>query len=264
MSNNHVTLMTLILSGIFALIGCAPTPLIQDPPEGSASLPTPSTSGGTTLIPENETATVAPSPTSTPPPSPTAAEVATSFEEPFDDNRNQWREEPNLLTVAEGKYVHQIDCPDTHVSPQCGTFIRMPFTFPRSFRMEIDATLVDASAGAGLLVAFQVRRSDVHYYFISYSITDGSYQMSYISQNGMTGIVPETPTGLIQTPLGVTNRLGIEARGFLFTPLINGQAADPVQEATIREAGDSYLVILVERGGSAELHFDNLVVMEVK
>jgi hypothetical protein len=140
----------------------------------------------------------------------------------------------------------------------------MPFTFPRNFRLEIETTVLQASSGAGILVGFQVRRSDIHYYFISYSITDSHYQMSYISQNGISELIPATQTDLIKTAVGESNNLGIEVKGFLLTPFINGQDIAPANNAKIRDAGDSYLVILIARGHSSELQFDNLVVQKVE
>lgn len=243
-------------SGLLVLAGC--TPALPLAPTASP-----------TLVPVRESATAAPAllaPTATPTAllSPVPSEASLPIEDPFNDNGNNWHTDPPLITVQDGTYNHTIDCPDSHVSPQCGTFIRMPFTFPMNFRLGLDTTLVSASPGASVLVGFQVRRSDIEYYFISYSLTADSYEISYISQNGQSGIIPETGTGLIETSAGATNTLGIEMMGRLLTPLINGQGIAPAQDGTIRNAGDTYLVILVARGHAAELQFDNLTVKETE
>ena len=46
--------------------------------------------------------------------------------------------------------------------------------------------------------------------------------------------------------------------------MVNGQEIPSTNNGNIPEAGDSYLVILVTRGSSAELQLDNLAVQEVK
>ena len=129
--------------------------------------------------------------------------------------------------------------------------------------MEIETIITRSSDGAGVIVGFQVRRSDDGYYYVNYGVTDGTYQMSRITQTGAFPILPETQTDLIAPTVGNTNILGIEINGAEFTPLLNGQALSLVQDGNIRAAGDAYLVVLVERGHTAELQFDNLVVQAV-
>ena len=64
--------------------------------------------------------------------------------------------------------------------------------------------------------------------------------------------------------MGEPNKLGVEMKGRLLTPLVNWQEIPSTNNGNIPEAGDSYLVILVTRGSSAELQLDNLAVQEVK
>ena len=129
--------------------------------------------------------------------------------------------------------------------------------------MEIDATVMKASSDASINVAFEVRRK-AEYYYIDYSITDSHYQLSRISQYGIFDILPETSTDFIKKAVGDTNQLGIEVKDTLLTPLVNSHELAPAHDGKIPNAGDSFLVIWVARGGSAELQFDNLIVQEVK
>lgn len=266
----RATLLMVVGIGIFVLAGCVLPPLVQDRPDQPASIPTSITSSGSTPIEETETATVTPTdsllaPTSTQTfiPSPISKEASTTFGDTFDDNRNNWHTDPAITEIVAGKYSHKLDCPASNVSPECGTFIKMPFTFPRNFHMEIDATLVKASTDASVRVAFEVRRS-AEYYYINYSITDGHYQISRVSQFGIFEIVPETSSDLIQTAVGATNKIGIEMKDTSLTPLLNGHELAPAYDGKLPKAGESYLVVLVARGHSAELEFDDLTVQEVK
>jgi len=259
-------LFVVVGSGIFVLAGCISPPLVQEGADQPASVPTPFASSIPAPIKETETVTVVPTgviPMPTAMPSLAHADASTIFEEPFIDNRNNWHTDSTLITIAAGKYNHKIDCPNSNVSPHCGTFIKMPFIFPRNFRLEIDATIIESSTGAGVMVAFEVRRN-AEYYYVNYFITDGRYQISRISEFGIFRIIPETSTDFIMTAVGDTNKLGIEMKDTSLTPLLNGHELAPAFDGKIPAAGDSYLVILVARGHSAELQFDNLVVQEVK
>jgi hypothetical protein len=256
--------------GIYILTGCTLLPSAQDLPDQPASIPTAISSSATTPVEGIETATAfpterlqEPTTTLTSIPSPIPAKASTTFGDAFDDNRNNWYTDPTLAEIVDGKYSHKVDCPNSNVSPDCGRFIKMPFTFPRNFRMEIDTTLVKSSTGASVTVAFEVRRG-AEYYYITYSITDSQYQIRRISQFGIFTIIPETSSDLIKTAVGSANNLGIEMENSTLTPLLNGQELAPAYDGKIPKAGDSYLVILVARGHSAELYFDNLTVNEIK
>lgn len=129
--------------------------------------------------------------------------------------------------------------------------------------MQIEATITSASTGAGVMVGFQLRRSDDAYYYVNYVLTKGLYAISRVTQTGEFQIVPETPSDLLRQRVGDTNVLGIEIKGAELTPLLNGDMIPPVHDGNIRTAGAGYLVVLVERGHTAELYFDNLVVETV-
>jgi hypothetical protein len=197
-------------------------------------------------------------------PSPTLAEGPTTFTEPFIDNRNNWYTNPTLVDILSGTYKHGLDCPASSDSVRCGYFIQIPFVFPPSFRMQMETTITSASAGAGVMVGFQLRRSDDGYYYVNYVVTKGLYEISRVTQTGAFPIVPETPTNLIEPGIGETNVLGIEINNAELMPLLNGNQIPPVHDGNIRTAGASYLVVLVERGHSAEIHFDNLVVEKIE
>lgn len=262
-------LFLVVSSGTFALAGCSPPSLVQDATDQPAIIPTPLTSPIQTPIRDTETATLSPTgdmPTATwtSRPSLASSDESILFQETFSDNQNNWHTDATLVTIVAGKYSHRMDCPDSKVSLSCGKFIKMPFTFPKNFRMEMDATLTKFSTGANVIVAFQVRRSDFEYYFVKYFITKGYYQMSYISEYDTADMIPETSTDLLKMAVGDTNRLGIEVKDMFLKPLLNEREIAPIQDRAIPSAGDSYLVILINRGYSAELQLDNLLVQEAK
>lgn len=223
-----------------------------------ASVPSVSATTGVTSLPTVLTDTPVPAP------SPAASESSTRFEETFTDNQNNWYTKEALVTVMNGKYVHVLNCPDSSPSSQCGNFVNIPFTFPTNFRLQIEATLTKSSDGNGVMFGIQVRKSDEGYYYINYLITRGSYEMTRITQTGEFIILPETQTDLMKSAVGDTNVLGIEVNGAEFTPLVNDQELPPIHDGNIRTAGESYLVVLVERGHSAELQLDNLIVERTK
>lgn len=196
-------------------------------------------------------------------PSPTITVGPTSFEESFLDNRNNWYTNPTLVDIISGTYKQFLECPASSDSARCGYFIQIPFSFPPSFRMQMETTITSASAGASVMVGFQLRRSDDGYYYVNYVVTKGVYEISRVTQTGAFPIVPETPTDFIAQDVGATNVLGIQIKGAELMPLLNGNEILPVHDGNIRTAGDSYLVVLVERGHSAEIHFDNLVVEKI-
>ena len=152
---NHISFQAWMFifacTGIFVLTGC----------NVPGSEPTPTREIATAL----PTATMPPATsTQTPVPSPLPTQISANFGETFDDNRNGWYTDSTLVTIEAGKYIVRLECPSAHVSPHCGTFIKIPFTFPQDFRMEIEATIVKSTSGAEVLIGFQVRRSDVHYF----------------------------------------------------------------------------------------------------
>lgn len=231
---------------------CSPDSSTQSP---TVPMTTPDTFTITdTAIFESATDTV------TPVPAPTLPEGPMTFDEPFIDNRNNWYTNPTLVEVFAGVYNHVLDCPAAGYSTHCGNFIKIPFAFPRSFRMQMETTITSASTDAGVMVGFQLRRSDDSYYYVNYVITKGLYEISRVTQTGAFTILSETPTDFIAQGVGETNVLGIEIKGADLMPLLNGNQISPVQDGNIRTAGDSYLVVLVERGHTAEVQFDNLVV----
>ena len=200
---------------------------------------------------------------STPILSPSTPESSMRFEETFTDNHNNWYTNEPLVTIADGMYTLVLDCPTSSATPQCGNFIQIPFVFPTNFQIEMETTLTKASDGAGVMVGIQARRNDDGYYYLNYLITRGSYEMSRVTQTGAVSIVPEMQTDLIAPAVGETNIFGVRVDGAEFTPFVNGEAIPPIRDGNIRTAGDGFLVILVERGHTAQVQLDNLVVKRI-
>jgi hypothetical protein len=261
-------IIALVAGAILLLFGGLLIPLVLKEPASPLSVPA---VNGTVMIASptvqdpNQVLTRSRTPTFTPTPlvSVAAAGDALIFEDTFIDNRNNWYTESPRVHVLAGTYTQAIDCPDSSPAAHCGNFIEIPFTFPGSFRMEIETTITRSSEGADVRVGFQVRRSDEGYYYVTYGLTGSSYQLSRVTQTGAFPIIEETQTDQIAPAVGDTNILGIQIKGAEFTPLLNGHEMAPARDGSMRTAGESYLVVLVERGQRVELQFDNLAVRAV-
>jgi hypothetical protein len=198
--------------------------------------------------------------------SPTPPLGSTLFEDTFIDNRNKWYTDHSYQIVG-GKYKMSVSCPnssDPSAPPGCGTYLRMPYTFPKNFRLEIDTTVVDSSAGASVVIGLQVRRNEDDFYRVHYFTTDGYYQMDAIFQQNTHRLIPIVPLDLISREIGQTNKVGIELKDFVLTPLINEQELASVEDGNLPNAGDSYLVIVVSRKHLATVEFDNLVIKSIE
>lgn len=252
-----ITMIGIVFAGVFftACIGNQLDVEMSDSTSTADSFAMPvSETASITSLPTVLTATTATVP------SPASFEGSTLFEEPFTDNHNNWYTDETLAAVMDGKYLHILDCPDASPASQCGNFVKIPFTFPNNFRLQVEATLTESSDGGSVMFGIQVRKSDEGYYYINYLPANSSYEMSRITQTGEFSILPATQTDFINTAMGDTNILGVEAHGAEFTLLVNSQKLPSIQDGNIPTAGDSYLVVLVDRGHSAEVQFDNLVV----
>ncbi len=118
--------------------------------------------------------------------SPTLSQLPESkvlFEDSFVDNRNDWYVASAYPNIVGGKYTHKIICPADYGSYYCGTYLEIPFAFPKNFRGEIDATILESSSSADVGIGFQFRRNNQDHYYIIYYITQGFYQLS-ITHNG--------------------------------------------------------------------------------
>lgn len=249
---------TIVIIAGLSLASCTGDGLAS-PPVDASSTASPSAVPVTASVTRPVAATVSAIPSTLVPSS-----ALSGFEETFDDNSLNWYTNPALVDVQAGTYNQVLDCPASGYSTTCGYFIKIPFTFPVSFRMHIETTITSASSGAAVMVGFQLRRTDDGYYYVNHVLTKGLYEISRVTQTGAFQIVPETPTDFIEQGVGETNVLGIEIKGAELMPLLNGNQISPVQDGNIRTAGDSYLVVLVERGHTAELYFDNLIVENIE
>jgi len=205
-----------------------------------------------------------PTSTWTPIPSFTPLVTTTIFEDTFIDNRNNWDIGSGFPNIAAGKYKYKSDCPSSYSEFFCGTYIRVPFTFPKNFHMGIDFTILDSSPDAKIALGFQVRRRNSNLYYINYFITDMFYVMKAAYHKSDLEIIPKTSTSLMSADLESTNRFGIELQDAIFTPVINDNRLPQAEDGNMQNAGDTYLVVFVSRGYSATIQFDNLVVQEVK
>jgi hypothetical protein len=175
-----------------------------------------------------------------------------------------WYIDTSASLIAAGKYTFEVNCPTENDSFYCGTYLKIPFVFPRDFRMEMDVTVLQSSSDANIVIGFQVRRRNLDQYYVSYFITDSSYSLRLAYNKRFLEIIPKTSTDLISKELSSINRLGIEVRNSTFTPNINGKILPQGEDGNLINAGDSYIEIFISRGYSARLEFDNLVVREVK
>jgi len=186
------------------------------------------------------------------------------FEDSFIDNSNNWYIDNSTSYIAAGKYTIDVSCPNNYDSFYCGTYIKIPFTFPKDFRMEMDVTVLESSSDANIAIGFQVRRRNYDQYYINYFITDSYYSLKLVYNNRYLEIIPKTSTNLISKELSSINRFGIEVQNSIFTPIINGEILPQGEDGNLINAGDSYIEIFITRGNSAMLQFDNLAVQEVK
>jgi hypothetical protein len=198
--------------------------------------------------------------------SPTPPVAVTIFEDDFIDNRNNWYVESVFPNISGGKYTHKLSCPSSYVTFYCEAYvIEVPFTFPRNFQMEIETTILESSPDAHIAIGFQLRRNDNrNYYYINYFIPKGFYEFKILNNGIPFSLIPETPSSLIKGELGATNRYGIEIKDFIFTPIINDQRLEKVEDGNLLSAGGSYLTMIIARGESAIIHFDKLIVREVE
>lgn len=225
-------------------------------PLGIQALPTPT---DTPLLPLQIIA-----PTSTFTPTSTPPSSTTIFEDTFIDNRNSWFVTSDTPFIGAGKYNFGVGCPANYDSYFCGTYVNVPFEFPRNFHIEVDLKVLKPSADAQIALGFQIRRNDNNHYYINYFITDMSYVFRSAYNTKDLEIIQKTSTTLINTDPDAINRLGIEIHDTRFTPIINGNRLPEGEDGNLTNAGQTFLVIYISRGSSATVQFDNLIVQEVK
>lgn len=216
--------------------------------------------------PENSTTTPTVSEALTLPSSPTPFMAETIFEDSFIDNRNNWYIDSAFPNITGGKYAHKLSCPSNYVTFYCEAYVlEIPFTFPRNFQMDIETTVLETSPDAHIAIGFQLRRNDnSNFYYINYFIPKAFYEFKILNKGIPFSLIPETSSTLIKTELGATNKFGIEINDLIFTPIINDQRLDQIEDGNFPSAGRSYLVMIIARGEFAIIHFDNLVVRGVK
>ncbi len=203
-------------------------------------------------------------PTPTYTPTPTSLSSATLFEDTFIDNRNNWFVTSDYPYIGAGKYNFSVGCPASYDSYFCGTYVNIPFEFPKNFLIEIDLKVLNLSTDAQFALGFQVRRNDKNLYYINYFITGGYYSLRSAYNTKDLEIIPKTLTSLMNAEPDSVNRLGIEVQDTKFTPIINGNRLSEGEDGNLPNTGQTYLVIYISRGHSASIEFDNLIVQEVK
>ncbi len=263
---NIVTVSSVISAGIVAVIfgirylmnpvqsalpQTTTTPTVNQPTEAS-------------VVTAQTDSILLPTSTWTPIPSLTPPAATTIFEDAFIDNRNNWYIASAFPHIAAGKYTYKVICPTEYASFYCGTYIKIPFTFPKNFRIEMDTMVLESSPEAKIAFGFQLRRNNVDHYYIIYFMTDSFYTLKSAYNQDDLEIIPKTTTDLIERELGSTNRFGIEVQDSTFTPIINGYRLSQGEDGNLRNPGASYLIIYISRGHSAILQFDNIVVQEVR
>jgi hypothetical protein len=102
------------------------------------------------------TSTWTPSPSSVPSP-----RDVILFEEAFVDNQNGWYIASANPNITGGKYTHKVTCPADYVSYYCATYLMVPFSFPKNFKLEIDTTILESSVNADVGIGFQLRRNSL-------------------------------------------------------------------------------------------------------
>ncbi len=186
------------------------------------------------------------------------------FEETFTNNRNGWFVDSENSSITAGTYKHTVSCPLETTESYCELYLEVPYTFPKNFRIDMDATVIETSTGSDIALGFQVRRKTKDHYYVKYFMTQGLYQLNIVFKGKTFRIIPDTPTTIIDKNLGAKNKLGIKVQDFLFTPIINDQELGGAEDGNLPNAGKTYLIISVSRGHSAIIEFDNLIVWEVR
>jgi len=186
----------------------------------------------------------------------------TLFRDEFIDNKNKWYVKGDEAKIIAGKYTHQSSCPPDYASNYCGFYLDVPYSSPKNFRVEIDVAVLESSADADVAIGFQLRRSGRDHYYLNYFITQGFYYLGIASRGNTNLIIREKPTDLLHPEIGVVNRFGIRMHNLTFTPIINGQAAEIGEDGTLNNPGKFLLVMLISRGGSATMEFDNILIQE--
>ncbi len=212
------------------------------------------------------TQTITPTNIVTPTYTPTSTSLSSTilFEDAFIDDRNNWFTTSGYPYIGAGKYNFSVGCPASYDSFFCGTYVNIPFEFPKDFHIEVDLKILQPSDDAQIALGFQVRRNDKNLYYINYFITDGYYSLRSAYNTKDMEIIPKTSTSLMNAASDSVNRLGIEVRGTKFTPIINGNRLSEGEDGNLPDSGQTFLVIYISRGSSATVQFDNLIVQEVK
>ena len=203
--------------------------------------------------------------TDTPSPSetPTAIPPLVLFEDTFVDNRHEWQLEDSNFRIEYGKLISSVICPFI-AADYCGSYLYIPFNFPKDFRLELDVTAVDLLPDTKIGIGFQVRRNEDDFYYINYYVEDGRYEVrATYSQNNL-GLVPETLTDVMNQGIGSTNRFGIELNDTVITPILNGQKLTEGEDTHLSAAGSSFLIVYVSQGETVTIELDNLTVEEIK
>ena len=140
----------------------------------------------------------------------------------------------------------------------------VPFSFPKNFRLEVDVTAVELSAGTWIGIGFHARRNGDDFYYVNYFLKDRTYELRATYSQNNHGLIPKTSTNLMVQDVGSTNRFGIELNDTVISPILNGQKLAEGQDDHLPAAGDSYLIVYISKGGFAKIELDNLTVEEVK
>lgn len=186
----------------------------------------------------------------------------TLFRDEFIDNKNKWYVKGDDAKIIAGKYTHKMSCPSDYASNYCGVYLDVPYSPPKNFRIEIDVAVLEASTDADVAIGFQLRRSGRDHYYLNYFITQGFYYLGIASRGNTNLIIREQPIDLIKRETGAVNRLGIRMQDFMFTPIINGQAMESGEDGTLNNPGKFLLVMLISRGSSVTVEFDNILIQE--
>jgi hypothetical protein len=200
-----------------------------------------------------------PSPTGTP----TVPPPLVLFEDTFVDNRNDWLLSNNVFRIEYGKLISSFSC-TSQTTEYCGGYLRIPFSFPKNFRLQVDVTAVELRSNAKMGIGFQVRRNGDDFYYLNYFLQDRTYELRATYRQNNQGLIPKTLTDEIIQETGSTNRFGIELNDTVFFPILNGQKLAEGQDDHLSTAGDSYLIVYISKGGYATIELDNLTIEEIK
>jgi hypothetical protein len=254
-----------IIVAIIGVIGAIIVALFSFPPFQRLFDPTPtnittSTPAGTVtstgLVPPTPSALTV-TPASTPLP---IGRIL--FRDEFIDNKNKWYVKGDEAKIIAGKYTHKISCPSDYASNYCGVYVDVPYSPPKNFRIEIDVAILETSTDADVAIGFQLRRSGRDHYYLNYFITQGFYYLGIASRGSTNLIIREKSTDVINRDIGAINRLGIRMHDFMITPIINGQAMESGEDGTLNNPGKLLLVMLISRGSSVTMEFDNILIQE--